>query len=863
MSFSTALLPADLLSSPALLETLLDVSLTGVIFFTPVYATDGTNIVDLAYVHLNPAAQKMLELPPRPAHTFLTLYPNALQTGIFAFYRDTFLSGKAGRLDVNYSYDGLDNYFNLAAQPSGAVLVVSFTNTSDRPPSAVEEALRQSQAAEKAARAEAELQRQRFYDLLMQLPAHVAVHEGPDQVFTLVNPYYQRLAPGRDLLGQPIREAWPELVSQGILNVLDGVYHTGEPFVGTELPLLVDFTRTGHPEQVYYNAFFLPLRDARDQILGVLDFSYDVTGQVLARQQVEGLNRELAAANEELLSIQQTLQALNEARDARVQERTGQLQQAQARMLEAAHQQDRERENFYQVFEQAPVIVALLRGPEHFLYYRNPAFQALFPGRELTGHFYADVMPEIVAAGLMAELDRVYATRQTYYGTELPVITTPPDGSAPHERFYDFSYQAYRENGEIVGISIFAYDVTSRVETRQIVESQRGELQRVFEQAPVAICVFRGASYVLEVVNPPMGQMLGRPLTQLVGKPFFEAMPELIGQGLEELLHQVQQTGIAYVAQEQAVQLAHHPPGTVGYYNFVYQPLYNEYGLITGITCIATQVTDQVLARQQVERLNQELAAANEELQAANEEILSTNEELGMTNSHLTRTNGDLDNFIYTASHDLKAPITNIEGLMQNLWRTLPAEALAVDRVKLIRKHMQDSVERFQRTIANLTEVVKLQKENSAEAVLVNLSEVVREVSLDLEPMLGATHAQLAIDLSDCPAIRFSEKNLRSVVYNLISNALKYRSPERVPQVRIGCQSTPIHHVLTVSDNGLGMEPSRLNQLFTMFKRFHDHVEGSGIGLYMIKKMVENGGGKIEVASQVGMGSTFRVYFPR
>jgi signal transduction histidine kinase len=73
---------------------------------------------------------------------------------------------------------------------------------------------------------------------------------------------------------------------------------------------------------------------------------------------------------------------------------------------------------------------------------------------------------------------------------------------------------------------------------------------------------------------------------------------------------------------------------------------------------------------------------------------------------------------------------------------------------------------------------------------------------------------------------------------------------------------TPEYHVLSVEDNGLGMAAERLSQLFTMFKRFHDHVEGSGIGLYMVKKMVENAGGKIEVESRLGMGSTFRVYFP-
>jgi signal transduction histidine kinase len=161
-----------------------------------------------------------------------------------------------------------------------------------------------------------------------------------------------------------------------------------------------------------------------------------------------------------------------------------------------------------------------------------------------------------------------------------------------------------------------------------------------------------------------------------------------------------------------------------------------------------------------------------------------------MTNGQLTRINVDLDNFIYTASHDLKAPIANIEGLVQTLWRTLPAEMLASERVKRLRTLLQDSVDRFRHTIASLTEVVKLQKENSKEAVVVDLAVGIREVVLDVEPVIQSSGAQVAVDFSDCPAIRFSEKNLRSVVYNLLSNALKYRSPAREPLV-VGCQSTP------------------------------------------------------------------------
>ncbi len=238
-------------------------------------------------------------------------------------------------------------------------------------------------------------------------------------------------------------------------------------------------------------------------------------------------------------------------------------------------------------------------------------------------------------------------------------------------------------------------------------------------------------------------------------------------------------------------------------------------------------------------------------------------ETLKKRNELLERTNNDLDNFIYTASHDLKAPISNIEGLLQALLRTLPPESMATERPQRITYLMQESVERFKRTIANLTEVVRLQKEYGAEASLVDLSEVVREVLLDLEPMIQHAGAQVEVNIADCPEIRFSAKNLRSVLYNLLSNGIKYRSPERMLQMQIHCVSTPEYYVLTVRDNGLGLEPGQVDKLFSMFKRFHDHVEGSGIGLYMIKRMVENAGGRIAVESRLGEGATFRVYFRR
>ena len=118
------------------------------------------------------------------------------------------------------------------------------------------------------------------------------------------------------------------------------------------------------------------------------------------------------------------------------------------------------------------------------------------------------------------------------------------------------------------------------------------------------------------------------------------------------------------------------------------------------------------------------------------------------------------------------------------------------------------------------------------------------------------------MDVAACSTVRFSAKNLRSIVYNLLSNAVKYRAPDRAPDVQLRCQAPPGQLVLEVQDNGLGLTAAQQGELFRMFRRLHTHVDGSGVGLYVVKKMVENAGGTVTVRSQPGVGSTFTVTLP-
>lgn len=228
----------------------------------------------------------------------------------------------------------------------------------------------------------------------------------------------------------------------------------------------------------------------------------------------------------------------------------------------------------------------------------------------------------------------------------------------------------------------------------------------------------------------------------------------------------------------------------------------------------------------------------------------------------LGRLNVDLDNFIYTASHDLKVPITNIEGLLLALRQYLPAEALQVELVPQLLDLMQNAVERFQQTIHQLTDIARLQHAHHQPAEAVGVAAVVEAVRLDLAPLLAEAGGHLAVEVPAAATVLFAPANLRSLVYNLLSNAFKYRHPERPPLVVLRTRPAAGALVLEVQDNGLGLSEAQQRQLFGMFKRLHDHVEGSGIGLYMVKRMVENAGGHIEVRSELGLGTTFTVSLP-
>ena len=236
------------------------------------------------------------------------------------------------------------------------------------------------------------------------------------------------------------------------------------------------------------------------------------------------------------------------------------------------------------------------------------------------------------------------------------------------------------------------------------------------------------------------------------------------------------------------------------------------------------------------------------------------NEELRNKNQQLLKINTDLDNFVYTASHDLKAPISNLEGLL-NLFSRKIASKIEPSEQSIL-KMMNASLHRLKRTISDLTEVIKVQKEDNTDVEKINLHTLIKEVKVDLYNSIEESKVKIEEHL-EVNEILFASRNLRSIVYNLLSNAIKYRAPDRPLKIDISSSQTSDYTIISVTDNGLGLSKDNKEKLFTLFKRFHKHVEGTGIGLYIVKRILENSGGKIEVKSEVNKGTEFKLYLKR
>jgi signal transduction histidine kinase len=274
---------------------------------------------------------------------------------------------------------------------------------------------------------------------------------------------------------------------------------------------------------------------------------------------------------------------------------------------------------------------------------------------------------------------------------------------------------------------------------------------------------------------------------------------------------------------------------------------------------VALRETQQELELR-VQQRTAQLITANRDMEREMESRKSAEKQLIAKNYELVRTNADLDDFVYYASRDIKGPVLNVAGLVAAIKEELPPnnEVLAN-----LFSRLDNSVEQINRKLNNLSEVSRIQRPaEQVQQSTVSFQEVFNEVLETLDERLKGVQHTIETDFSSAPEVYISRENLHSLLFHLLTNSIKYRDPSRPLHIVVSSDLQDRFIRLMVKDNGLGMETTQYEgKIFSLFRRFHDHVEGSGIGLYIIKRIMDNHRGKVEVKSTVGEGTTFYLSF--
>ena len=224
----------------------------------------------------------------------------------------------------------------------------------------------------------------------------------------------------------------------------------------------------------------------------------------------------------------------------------------------------------------------------------------------------------------------------------------------------------------------------------------------------------------------------------------------------------------------------------------------------------------------------------------------------------LTQNNKDLKQFSYITSHNLRAPLSNLTGLL-NLIEDIPIED---SELKEIINGFSKSTHLLNETINDLVKVIIIKDNPSIQREKVLIKDVFENVFNQLSFLISVNKPILKIDLEDVTILDINKSYLESIFLNLLTNAIKYRDPSRQLRVTISTKVVDDDLIITFKDNGIGIDLEKnMDKIFGLYQRFHNYPDSKGLGLYLVKSQVESMGGTISVASTVGKGTTFTIVF--
>lgn len=228
--------------------------------------------------------------------------------------------------------------------------------------------------------------------------------------------------------------------------------------------------------------------------------------------------------------------------------------------------------------------------------------------------------------------------------------------------------------------------------------------------------------------------------------------------------------------------------------------------------------------------------------------------------NELTSNNKDLKQFSYIISHNLKAPLSNLTGLLNLIEDT----EIQDPELREIIGGFSKSAHLLNETVNDLVKIIVIKDSTSIEREQVKIVDIFENVFNQLSFMINDAKPNLKIALDKCPELYINKSYLESILLNLTTNSIKYRDPERPLKISISSKHEGNTAVLTFKDNGMGIDLKRHGEkIFGLYQRFHSHADSKGLGLYLVKSQVEAMGGTITLDSEVNKGTTFTLKFKK
>jgi len=258
------------------------------------------------------------------------------------------------------------------------------------------------------------------------------------------------------------------------------------------------------------------------------------------------------------------------------------------------------------------------------------------------------------------------------------------------------------------------------------------------------------------------------------------------------------------------------------------------------------------IQNERIDKQNTRLILQKEKLERNNQLLKKQSDELLISNQ-------ELEHFAYVASHDLKTPLNNIISFSRLLEKEL--QDLEKPKIHQYFRFIKQGSHRMYKLIEDILEYSK-SSDKTGEETSIDLNVLVKDIQDSISEYLLQRNAKIIL-ADTLPEIKANYAKMLLVFKNIIENAVKYNHSE-VPCVQISFQKQDSFYVFSFMDNGIGIETAHYAKIFDRFKRLHRHSEyqGTGLGLSLSKKTIEMMGGKIELKSQVGIGTTFLVFLP-